>query len=413
MGGGHMCVCGRAVHPAPDAAGEDEQVPRLPAEAGRRRAAPLVRRHDHVLVRRMTPFARALLPHQLRGRRLKGAGEPFERRHPAGTAEQPPVRDEDRGPARDRARAVHPAEALVARREEDVVGAAMPLPEEGHGAAQVERRQLDVGAGAPHVTRHGIVREERHQEEVGLVRVGRAHRRVPEEAAQEAPLGRVDTVAARSEGAAARGEPHAVVSDRFIHTVHDGPRAAVVLVGEQRDATVHGGGERRVSQLERHLVHVDAQRGVATDGRRRSGTRPGMWTRRPTRRLMARRRTMSAVDAVGSAAAHAQAEPAAAAAGAAPRVAVVMPAAPAAPPRVKVPHERPISGYEMAEHAAGSRELLAVAVAIQCEHPAEHSAPLFIEGALGLHKIPHKSVRRLSWVRLPTVLRDYCSRDKR
>eukprot|EP00964_Phaeocystis_antarctica_P002926 scaffold1548_cov50-Phaeocystis_antarctica.AAC.3 len=175
--------------------------PRQDGAAGRRRARRArlyVRWHDDVLMRREDPLAVLQLLLQRVRPLVKRGGQLLEGAHGIQAAQEAKVRDEDRVGRTAcpwypilRAHGIHTAEALVARSEEDVVSAAVPLPEVGHGALQVVRSHLDIGRRAFRVAGLTVGCEEWHEKEVSRVRVECAHCGVAQQRVQEAPLGRV------------------------------------------------------------------------------------------------------------------------------------------------------------------------------------------------------------------------------
>ena len=89
---------------------------------------------------------------------------------------------------------IHITEPLVARGEEDVIGATVPLPEVGHGALQVVRSLCHICPRAPGVAGMAVECEGRHKKEVSREWVESAHGGIAQERAQEAPVGRVERV---------------------------------------------------------------------------------------------------------------------------------------------------------------------------------------------------------------------------
>ena len=88
--------------------------------------------------------------------------------------------DEDRFCRKIRGQKLHAAEPLITRCEEDVVRAAVPLPEIGHGAPQMVRSHLDISVGAIRVAGLTVGCKKRHEEEVSRVWVERAYGGVAE-----------------------------------------------------------------------------------------------------------------------------------------------------------------------------------------------------------------------------------------
>ena len=124
---------------------------------------------DDVLVRREDPLAVLQLLLQRSRRLVKLGGQPFECGHGVEVAQEAKMGYEDRVRRKLLGHGIHIAEPFVARGKEDVVSAAVPLPEVGHGALQVVRSRCHICLRAAGVAGLAEECEGRHKEEVSRV----------------------------------------------------------------------------------------------------------------------------------------------------------------------------------------------------------------------------------------------------
>eukprot|EP00964_Phaeocystis_antarctica_P149783 scaffold117006_cov71-Phaeocystis_antarctica.AAC.2 len=296
--------------------------PRQDGAAGRRRARLTrlyVRWHDDVLMRREDPLAVL----QLLLQRVRPLVKLCIGAHGAQAAQEAKVRDEDRVLRKLLTHGIHSAEALVARSEEDVVSAAVPLPEVGHGALQVVRSHCHIYVRASDVASLAVDCEDRHKEEVSRVWVQRAHGGIAQERAQEAPVGRVESVTPVT----------LAVTELVVVLVHATYAGNISQACSGQSHTCQPG----LSELERHLVHVDTQAlrgGGGLDGGEWAAAAAVGGATAPFGGCL-RRLSLSLVRAVHpkrAVPANAEAHAAVASAGAAVLVSVIVHAAPAALP---------------------------------------------------------------------------------